>query len=74
MKIEHIKLSQPEHPPHFLNDAYCSEEVRTSGTATFPGRRKNCRRFAVFIIDGEKLCKLHAGDKALKHLMSEEEK
>ena len=43
-----------------VTESRCEEKIRVSGTATFPS----------FIIDGEKLCKQHAGDKTLKYLLN----
>ena len=59
MKIERIDQTKPLHM-RSVTGSRCEEKIRVSGTATFPS----------FIIDGEKLCKQHAGDKTLKYLLN----
>ena len=69
MKIETIEQPEPLHMRDVHGFKRCEEKISTSGTATMPGRKRACRRFPSFLIGGERLCKLHAGDKALKYLL-----
>ena len=39
------------------------------GSTSIQKRKKKCDHKAAFLVDGVKLCQLHAGQAALKHLL-----
>jgi len=50
----------------------CENMTISSGTGYFPGEKYRCSKIAHYKIGRKKLCKLHAGDAALKYLLGKE--
>lgn len=50
----------------------CEMLIFHSGNGSFPRPQKPCQRVAAFKIGKQLLCKQHAGDTALKHLLNKQ--
>ena len=68
MKITQLKATEPSHLRR-LKEPRCESPTYSTGTHYFNEGKYQCSRLAKFDIDGEKLCKQHAGEKALAYLL-----
>lgn len=64
MKVKLIKTEK-----NWLNSERCEATTASSGTHYFPDGNRRCARFAAFDVDGKRLCKQHAGELALLHVI-----
>lgn len=62
--IEIVERTKATHL-RVIKDPRCECFTRSHGSYPFPESNNQCSRLAVFKIDGENLCRLHAGDKLL---------
>jgi hypothetical protein len=67
MKIDLIIFKRS--PPSHFADIMCSAVIGPSGTPCFKNEERHCRRFANFTIDGVPMCRQHAGELCLKHMI-----
>lgn len=72
MKIEEIAPPN-NYVDRTLYAARCSRKVRSTGTSYFNDDKTRCARLARFKIDGIAYCFQHAGEAALRHLISKQE-
>lgn len=67
-----MKVVPIETEKHWLNSERCESPTGSTGTHYFPSGKRRCARFAVFEVDGKRLCKQHAGEACLLHFLTEE--
>jgi len=68
MEIEKLELPKPERR---WREQRCARITQSTGTAHFEGKKNQCGRMARFKLEGIPFCTQHAGEMALKHLISE---
>jgi len=61
MKVEHFDQSEVT----YWKKEGCTQDV-TIGTTTMVKRVQRCKHKAAFVVNGRKLCQLHAGQEALR--------
>lgn len=65
-----MKVVPLQNEKNWLNSERCECKTASTGTHYFPGNNKICARFAVFEVNGKRLCKQHAGEACLLHFIS----
>ena len=72
MEIRLLKSSRKSHHCLGLPSAgpRCENKTTSTGTGPFPSTISQCARFAMYDVDGKKLCRQHAGYVALAYLIS----
>ena len=66
------KLDLPEKIKRWQGQR-CCRIVSSTGTHYFDDNKNRCARMARFRVNGINLCTQHAGEAALRHLISEQE-
>lgn len=69
MNIQPLQRTKPEYL-RYRKEPHCQDPTQSPDRTLNPGARRRCSRLAVYEVNGRKLCKQHAAERALYHLLN----